>query len=80
MLPVFLSGKPVHTRLHTPLPPCFAKKSPQNVENKGLLLQKVTKSAQIAENKRVEQRSWLLVMGGKLPTTEGRRYLGTLGR
>jgi hypothetical protein len=77
MLPVFLSGKPVHTRLHTP---CFAKKSPQNVENKGLLLQKVTKSALIAENKRVEQRSWLLVMGGKLPTTEGRRYLGTLGR
>jgi hypothetical protein len=35
----------------TPHPRCFCEKSPQDVENKGPALQKVTKSSEDIENK-----------------------------
>ena len=64
---------PIHTILPTyPPPPCFSQKSPQSVENKGRALQKARKSSQIADNKKVELRTWLLVTGGKPLCTEGK--------
>jgi hypothetical protein len=43
-------------------------------------LQKARESSQIADNKRVELRSRLLVPGAKPLRTDGRGYLGTLGK
>jgi hypothetical protein len=36
--------------VHHPLPPCFAKKNPEDIENKGPALQKATKSSEVADN------------------------------
>jgi hypothetical protein len=35
----------------TPIPPCFAEKSPKVIENKGRALQKCAKRVQVGEKK-----------------------------